>query len=447
MGRRSKAKVLRAWMNGVLVGTWTAGSNGGHEFVYADTWLTSTHSRPVSLSLPLRSEAYKGDRVRAYFDNLLPDNDLVKQRIQARFKTDSIGPFDLLAEIGRDCVGALQLLPDESTPTDIESIKGVAVSEEEIEQVLNNTVAPGRQPSDDSEDFRISIAGAQEKTAFLWHQGNWCKPHGATPTTHIFKLPIGQPGQPGIDLTTSVENEWLCEQILREYGIPTSRSAILQFGARKVLVVERFDRKLSKDGSWFMRLPQEDFCQATGTAPALKYEHDGGPGISKIMELLLGSSSADRDRLDFFKTQIIFWMLCAIDGHAKNFSLFIEEGGRYRTTPRYDVLSAYPVLGNGADKLSPQKVRMAMAMTGQNRHYRWQEILPRHFIETGRQCGLSDDVSILIQTLAEAAPAVIRNVESAIPAGFPESVSQPILTGLAAAARKLQNFSGLHKIN
>jgi serine/threonine-protein kinase HipA len=97
------------------------------------------------------------------------------------------------------------------------------------------------------------------------------------------------------------------------------------------------------------------------------------------------------------------------------------------------------VLGHGANKLSPQKVKMAMALTGKNRHYRWEEILPRHFIEIGRQCGLAEDVPILIQALIEATPAIIRKVESRIPIGFPASVSEPILTGLADAAKKLDN--------
>ena len=49
-------------------------------------------------------------------------------------------------------------------------------------------------PGGELEDFRISIAGAQEKTAFLRHQGKWCRPIGSTPTTHIFKLPLGLVG-------------------------------------------------------------------------------------------------------------------------------------------------------------------------------------------------------------------------------------------------------------
>lgn len=86
------------------------------------------------------------------------------------------------------------------------------------------------------------------------------------------------------------------------------------FGEQKVLVVERFDRLLAKDRAWYIRLPQEDFCQATATAPALKYESDGGPGIEKIMEMLLGSQNAEGDRRDFMRTQLVFWLLAAIDG-------------------------------------------------------------------------------------------------------------------------------------
>ena len=386
--------------------------------------------------MPLRSEAYKDDRVSAFFDNLLPDSDQIRRRIQSRFGTASSGPFDLLREIGRDCVGAIQLLPEGQDPGDVRYINGVPIDEDEVEQLLDDAVSLGRH---DEEDFRISIAGAQEKTALLKYQGQWLKPHGATPTTHIFKLPIGQAGQTGIDMTTSVENEWLCTQIIRSYGIPVANCEMMQFGSRKALVVERFDRKFSQDGSWIMRLPQEDFCQATGTPPSKKYENDGGPGISRIMTILLGSQNPEADREDFFRTQIAFWLLCGIDGHAKNFSLFIEAGGSYRMTPRYDVLSAYPVLGHGPKKLSPNKVRMAMAVFGKNRHYRWEEISPRHFIQTGTHCGLGESSASIVRGMAEATPKVIHDVMASLPPNFPESVGETILDGLSLSAQRLHD--------
>ncbi len=436
MGRPSKSRVLRVWMNGLSVGIWRVGAAGHHEFDYDAAWLAQPAARPISLSMPMRVEPYKDERVRAFFDNLLPDNDLIRQRIQTRFGTSSTSPFDLLAEVGRDCVGAIQLLPDDVEPRDVRAVAGTPVDDEAIGQLLGNATSLGRQPDDD--DFRISLAGAQEKTALLRHRGKWLKPHGATPTTHIFKLPIGLPGQAGLDMTTSVENEWLCERIMQAYGFATSQSEIMQFGNRKALVVERFDRRLSQDGAWILRLPQEDFCQATATPPGRKYENDGGPGIGRMMNILLGAEQAERQRLNFFKTQIVFWMLCAIDGHAKNFSLFIEAGGRYRMTPCYDVLSAYPVLGAGANKLSPHKVRMAMAFTGKNCHYRWDEILPRHMIATAQQCGLKENCAMVIQQLVETTPEVIRKIESLLPTGFPEQVAKPVLMGLAEAAKRLE---------
>ena len=106
------------------------------------------------------------------------------------------------------------------------------------------------------------------------------------------------------------------------------------FGGQKALVVERFDRKLASNGNWYIRLPQEDFCQATGTPPDLKYESDGGPGIAGILEVLRGSERAAADRSNFMRTQLLFWVLAAIDGHAKNFSIFLLLGSAYRLTPR-----------------------------------------------------------------------------------------------------------------
>jgi len=128
-----------------------------------------------------------------------------------------------------------------------------------------------------------------------------------------------------LDLSGSCENEWLCLNIMKAFGLPVPRSQIQYFGEIKVLIVERFDRRWSANRSWLIRLPQEDMCQALNIAPARKYENDGGPSILQIMSLLNGSSNAQADRKQFFKAQVIFWLLCAIDGHGKNFSLFLEQ--------------------------------------------------------------------------------------------------------------------------
>jgi serine/threonine-protein kinase HipA len=440
MGRSPKARTLFVWMNGERVGQWTITAKNVQEFTYAKEWAQSEDARPISLSMPIgpRGTAYKGSLVDRFFENLLPDSKDIRQRLRQRFGALSDKAFDLLTEIGRDCIGAIQLTTDDRRPSGIRSIKGTPIDGKGIAELLNKTVnAPSLGRIADDDGFRISLAGAQEKTALLRLKGKWMLPHGATPTTHILKLPIGKAAQ-GIDLQTSVENEWLCSQILKAYGVATAHCWMDQFGDQKTLVVERFDRRMATNGLWIIRLPQEDFCQVTGTDRDHKYEADGGPGIEKIMNLLLGSAQPEQDRLDFFRTQIIFWMLCAIDGHAKNFSIFMEAGGQYRLTPRYDVLSAFPVLGKKSGQLSPHNVKMAMAVRGDSRkHYHWDTIQLRHWKSLGKRCGISTQFDSIVSTLIQDTPKVITEVSSALPRNFPPAVQEPILKGLRQAAQKL----------
>lgn len=436
MPRPTLQRALSVWMNGERVGTWAVAPHKPDEFIYAPQWLTADAARPISLSLPLRPTGYRGAEVAAFFDNLLPESREIRTRLQQRFSLESMRPFDLLAEIGRDCVGAIQLLPEQTDPPDVRSIDTRPITASGIERHLENIVAsPIGRVADDG-NFRFSLAGAQEKTALTRLGDKWHVPKGVTPTTHILKLPIGTGGH-GIDLSTSVENEWLCAEVFKAFGFPVAKCRMETFGGRKVLVVERFDRRLSSDGRWIVRLPAEDLCQATGSVAARKYESDGGPGIRRIMTLLLGSSQPQEDRRDFFKTQILFWMLCAIDGHAKNFSIFVQPGGAYRLTPRYDILSAHPVLGTAAGKLQPRKVKMAMAAEGTSRHYHWHSILPRHWQETARRCGIAAEFESIRQELLDRTPAVVESVGTLVPKGFPDSVASPILKGLRSAAQKL----------
>ena len=436
MGRAKKSLALALWMNGELVGHWRLPAAGGQEFLYAESWLASPARRPISLSLPLRPsrEPYRA-HVESFFDNLLPDNRQIRDRIQRRFQTASISAFDLLKEIGRDCVGALQLLNEDESPARVKRVVGEPLTASDVERILAGTLAPTMGQEDSEEAFRISLAGAQEKTALLWHNGRWHRPLGSTPTTHILKLPIG-PAAHGIDLSTSVENEWLCAQMVRAYGLDVAPCRMERFGEFQTLVVERFDRRLADDRRWWLRLPQEDFCQATGTPFALKYENDGGPGIRKIMDLLLGSERAGADRRDFMKSQLVFWVLAAIDGHAKNFSIFLLPGGGFRLTPRYDVLSAYPMLGHGRGKLAPEKITMAMALEGKNRHYRWNGIRLRHWLETGKRCGMSD-MEALVHEVVDVTPGAIAEVTKSIPAGFPAEIADAVLKGAQTAADTL----------
>lgn len=440
MGRASRTKRLGVWMNGLLVGSWSVRPAGAHEFHYAASWLDFPDSRPISLAMPLAPEddPYTGPVVEAYFENLLPDSVDMRRRIQRRFAAESGSAFDLLAEIGRDCVGAIQLLPEGEAPSGIRTIEAELLDEAGVARALRNAVASPLLGQAGGDDFRISIAGAQEKSAFLFHGGRWCRPLGSTPTTHIFKLPLGSIGAMQTDMSGSVENEWLCSRLVEALGLPIARSEIASFEDQKVLIVERFDRKLAADGSWWIRLPQEDFCQATGTPPGAKYESDGGPGIADIMKILLGSRDSFADRKTFLKAQIVFWILAAPDGHAKNFSLFIEPKGRYILTPLYDVISAYPVLGHGRGLLAPEKLRMAMAVTGKNRHYEWSRIEALHWISTAVSCGAQSEVQSIFSELIEGIPKAAQAVSATLPDGFPASIADYIFRGVEATAAHLK---------
>ncbi|MBJ3537887.1 HipA N-terminal domain-containing protein, partial [Salmonella enterica subsp. enterica serovar Derby] len=193
--RRTQQR-LSIWMNGIRVGFWEK-ARGEDLLQYLPEWIIDEQGRPLSLSLPFTpgNQLWRGNVVRDYFDNLLPDSESIRRRLAVRYQAESLEPFDLLAELGRDCVGAIQLLNVDEEPTDLFSVNYRPLSEADIATTLRNTTAislPGRQ--DETDDLRLSIAGAQEKTALLWHEERWCLPEGNTPTTHIFKLPLGLVG-------------------------------------------------------------------------------------------------------------------------------------------------------------------------------------------------------------------------------------------------------------
>lgn len=431
MGRPRLAASLNVFMNGEEVGRLTASSTGQLLFSYADTWLRSDAVRPLSLSLPLSSLSYRGPVVENFFENLLPDSQSIKNRIQARFGARSSNCFDLLWHVGRDCVGAIQLMPEDRESGYIRGTHADPLTDTQIADILHNYASAPLGMVDD-DDFRISIAGAQEKTALLRHNGQWCRPLGATPTSHIFKLPIGQIANGRIDMSDSVENEWLCHLILKGFSIPVADAEIGRFDDATALVVTRFDRRWSEDGSWLIRLPQEDMCQALNVPPALKYENKGGPGIEKVMEVLLGSDNALPDRYLFFKAQMLFWLLAAIDGHAKNFSIFLLPGGGYRLTPLYDVLSAHHLVENR--QILPQKLKMAMAVKGKEKHYVWERMLPRHWRATAHVCRFpADQVDAVMDELLGGVEAVIDQVGAQLPPTFPARVAEPVFKGMQVA--------------
>ena len=240
-----KTRRLNVFLNSRFVGLLTRETSGAIEFRYDRDWLSWPNTLPLSLSLPLREERYIGASVSNVFDNLLPDNAALRRQIAERVGAEGVDAYSMLEALGRDCVGALQFLPEGTEPTTAGKIEGHPVSEGEIAQILGNLARnPLGLGGDD--DFRLSIAGAQEKTAFLKWEGQWLRPTGATPTTHIFKPQIGHLPN-GLDLSNSVENEYLCLTLTAAFGLPTAKVEMATFDDKRVLIVERFDRLVTHD--------------------------------------------------------------------------------------------------------------------------------------------------------------------------------------------------------
>jgi len=432
VGRKRKGRVLDVYIGSSKVGQYSRDPSGSTAFRYDPEWLSSERALPISVSMPLSDRVWSGERATSYFDGLLPDDRLVREKIAAREHAESAGIFDLLAVIGRDCVGALRLLPEGLDPGDPTKMEYRPVDDEEIATRINSLATNPLGIHADDDDFRISIAGVQEKTAFLKVDNQWQLPIGTTPTSHIFK-PAMKEGPNGADFSDTPWNEWLCLTLCRALGLETAKSDVLFFDGKPVIVVERFDR-LWQEGVLY-RLPQEDICQALAVPPMRKYESDGGPGIIDVLEFLNGAVAPHEDRLAFMKAQIVFWLLAAIDGHAKNFSIFLTPGG-YKLTPLYDVMSAAPY-----PEFPVQKIKLAMAI-GNKRYYRLQQIQLRHFYQTGQKAGLreQDIDSIFIELAERTDVAIAETTALATHAGMPESTYAPILAGVVKRADMIQNL-------
>ncbi len=380
---------LVTWMNNQRVGELTKLANGAHTFKYAPEWLASRYARPLSLSLPLQRGNITSDAVFNFFDNLLPDSPIVRDRIVKRYHAKSRQPFDLLSEIGRDSVGAVTLIPEDETVTR-PIMAWEKLTEARLEEVLTAYKAdiPLGMIREEN-DFRISVAGAQEKTALLRIGNDWCIPKGITPTTHSF------------------------------------------------------DRRWNAERTVLLRLPQEDMCQTFGLPSSVKYESDGGPGIARIMAFLMGSSEALKDRYDFMKFQVFQWLIGATDGHAKNFSVFIQAGGSYRLTPFYDIISAFPVLGGTGIHISDLKLAMGLNAS-KGKKTAIDKIYPRHFLATAKVLRFPEvQMHEILSDFARMIPAALDNVKTSLPTDFPENVVTAVETNVLRLHGRLSREYGI----
>lgn len=400
------------------LGTVTRSRGGDLSLVYDPGWLPDPDAFPLSLSMPLRTDPYPRDAVEPWLANLLPDDEDVRRAWSARFHVSRHNVFGLLAEVGEDCAGAVQFVRPErlsefigATPPRIDWL-----TEEELGhrlRELRSDPALARRPDDSG---RFSLPGVQPKTALLCDDGRWGLPSGSTPTTHILKPE--HPRFPGL-----VENEHLCLQLVQAAGLPTATSRVERFGDQRALVLTRYDRR--QVGSDWVRLHQEDFCQALGHPPERKYENEGGPRVGAMLDLVRAESDRPQEDVDTLARSLMLnWILGATDSHAKNFSLLIGPSGQVRLAPLYDIASFLPC------SASSRRLKLSNRIGGK---YRLHDIGRREWERFGAENALDRDAAT---TCRELACGVLDTLPAAIADAGQSAGDRTIVEGLAERLAK-----------
>lgn len=403
-------------------------------FTYSETWRDDPNAYPLSLSMPLGSASHGHSRIEAFLWGLLPDNDRVLQNWGKRFQVSPKNAFRLISHVGEDCAGAVQFVSPERLETLIAAPDAREIqwlTEENVAGRLRNLRADHSAWRAASDTGQFSLAGAQPKTALLFERRRWGVPSGRIPTTHILKPPTGE-------WDGHAENEHFSLQLARSLGLIVPNSNVLRFQHEIAIVVERYDR--ARSGNRWLRIHQEDVCQALGLHPTRKYESDGGPGVRRIVELLREQSSSPDEDVQSFLDAIAFnWLIAGTDAHAKNYSLLLGQNGTVRLAPLYDLASILPY-----PAVDVSKVKLAMKIGGE---YRLRNIGLRHWQKLATELRL-DDLKLInrIRTMAQALPDLVTTIQEQIEAqGLSHVTVRRLCTRLktrASACQKILQFSG-----
>jgi serine/threonine-protein kinase HipA len=411
------AETLNVFLADSPVGVITRRQGGRHSFEYLKDWQENERAIPLSYSIPLQQDRHGTRIVTDFMWGLLPDNENTLQRWGTRYKVSPHNPFALLAAIGEDCPGAVQIVPPGTDLKSRERIKWLAKGDlEKRISALKKDAGAGRLESDTGQ---FSLAGSQAKTALYRVDDRWGVPQGRTPTTHILKPETGR-------IAHVAANEHFCLHLARRCGLPAAISEVRIISDIPVIIVERYDRVRS--GNSVRRIHQEDMCQALGTRK--KYQQEGGPGIYDIMTILQFSANPAVDRDRFMRAQALNYIIGGTDAHARNYSLIYAPGGAFRLAPLYDVISDLPYT-------KTRGARSSLAMTIGGRRA-LNEILPRHFERQAKSVRYPRDqmlghVRDLVAVLPEAAALVEKQC-------MEEGLKSPVIKQLATAIETRCNF-------
>ena len=385
-------------------------------FIYEQAWRQTEGAYPLSLSMPLAAAEHGSDVVEAFLWGLLPDNEQVLDRWARKFHVSARNVFALISNVGEDCAGAVQFIPSERIDA---ALSGADDNVEWLDEngvaerlrVLRNDHAAWRLPRDTGQ---FSLAGAQPKTALLFENGRWGVPSGRIPTTHIFKPPTGQ-------FDGHAENEHICLNLARAFGLPAATSRVMRFNEEVAIVVERYDRLRS--GNDIVRVHQEDVCQSLGIVPTRKYQNEGGPSIADIVDLLrTQSSDREADIQTFIHAVGLNWLIAGTNAHAKNYSLLISGGPRIRLAPLYDIASVLPY-----DEFDIHKLKLSMKIGGE---YRLLQIGIRQWQKLAQEVHVdAEEIIEHMRSMAEQLPDEIATICAR---AHNEGLNLPIIDRLAA---------------
>ena len=290
--------------------------NGKMEFTYDEGV-----QNQISLSLPLQKEPFKEKACRAFFGGLLPENTNMRELLAKKYNINVNDDFKLLKEIGRDCAGALSFHEMEEPQKHYQMVKieGSILSEEELKKYLEEL------PYRPYLGKRLSLAGAQEKTAICVIDDKIALPDDDVPTTHIIKTALPKYSQ-------SIQNEYICMKAAKEMGLDVADVEIRKAEDIYFLLIKRFDRKYSNNLEC-ERILQEDFAQSLGVQARDKYKVT----FRDCLKVLNQTATPANSKLKFVKQVIFNYLIGNTDAHAKNFSVYLTQGD-ISLTPAYDLL-------------------------------------------------------------------------------------------------------------
>jgi serine/threonine-protein kinase HipA len=407
--------VLSVYLYGTQVGTLSLDAQRRFHFQYATAWLDTEQSIPLSLSLPLQSAPFDDAKARPFFANLLPEA-AIRRAVAHRLGISENNDFAMLEAIGGECAGAVTIVPADSMVTDTGDYR--LLGNEELRTIIENL--PSRPLLAGEEGMRLSLAGAQHKLPVYVKDDQIYLPLGTLPSSHILK-----PDIPGFKDT--VVNEAYCMRLAKGLGLSVPVSGIHATSGIPVYLIERYDRTRDAGGQMH-RVHQEDFCQALGVSPDIKYEKEGGPGLVHCVSLIREYSIQPAVDIKALLDWLVFnYLIGNADAHAKNISFLLPPEGP-RLAPFYDLMctAVYPNISD----------RMAMRLGGEDRPD-W--IIARKWAQCADDLGIKE--TIMHKVLVEQSRG-IRDRRGAVasvldPDGHFSEILALIDTVIDARAKKI----------